>query len=141
MASPMPSLRHEAAAFRPLSSICAATLSAFSSADSRLSMANTALSADAAHAVCRWLTLESTLRMKWTMHRWYLASGSIALTVETSPAHRSPTTSRTPLRPRSIMLLTNCPGWPCPPSCPQRPRRPHGGRCRPRRWRPARSRS
>ena len=28
--------------------------------------------------------------------------------METSPAHRSPTTSRTPLRLRSIMLLTNC---------------------------------
>ena len=32
-------------------------------------MANMALSADAAHAMCLWLTLESTLRMKWTMHR------------------------------------------------------------------------
>ena len=71
-------------------------------------MANTALSAPAAHAACLRLTLESTLRMKWTVHRWYLASGSIEFTVATSPAHRSPTTSRTPLRPRSIRLLTNC---------------------------------
>ena len=68
-ASPTPSLRHEAAAFNPVDSICAATHSAFSNADSRDSMANMALSADAAHAMCLWLTLESTLRMKWTMHR------------------------------------------------------------------------
>ena len=36
----------------------------------RLSMANTAFKADAAHAACLWLTLDRTLRMKWTMHRW-----------------------------------------------------------------------
>ena len=53
-------------------------------------MANTALSAPAAHAACLRLTLESTLRMKWTVHRWYLASGSIEFTVATSPAHRRP---------------------------------------------------
>ncbi len=40
-----------------------------------------------------------TLRMKCTMHRWYLASGSIEFTVETSPAHRAPLIgSLTPLR-------------------------------------------
>ena len=32
----------------------------------------------------------------------------LELTVETSPAHRSPTTSLTPLNPRSIMLRKNC---------------------------------
>ena len=71
-------------------------------------MANIAFRAADAH--CLWVggVLESTLRMKCTMHRWYLAFGSMELTVETSPAHRSPTTSRTPLRPRSIMPLTNC---------------------------------
>ena len=52
--------------------------------------------------------MESTLRTKCTMHRWYLAFGSMELTAGTRPAHRSPTTSRTPLRPRSIRLLTNC---------------------------------
>ena len=40
--------------------------------------------------------------MKCTMHRWYFALGSIEPTVATSPAHRSPTTSLTPFRPRSI---------------------------------------
>lgn len=45
--------------------------------------------------------------MKRTMHRWHLAFGGIELTVETSPAHRSPTTSPTPLNPRSIMLRKN----------------------------------
>ena len=75
----MPSRRHEAAAFNPLASICAATCPAFSSAASRDSMANTALSAPAAHVICLWLTLESTLRMKCTMHRWYLASGSMVV--------------------------------------------------------------
>ena len=45
--------------------------------------------------------------MKCTMHRWHLASGSIELTVDTSPAHRSPATSRTPFRPRSIMSRKN----------------------------------
>ena len=61
----------------------------------------------AADAHSLWVggTLESTLRMKCTMHRWYLASGSISLTVETSPAHRSPTTSLTPLSP-SLPALT-----------------------------------
>ena len=68
-------------------------------------MADTAFNAPDAHIMCRLLTLERTLRMKWTMHRWYLASGSIALTVATSPAHRSPTTSLTPLSPRSLRLL------------------------------------
>ena len=42
------------------------------------------------------------------MHRWYPARGSMERTVETRPAQRSPTTSLTPLRPRSIMPLTNC---------------------------------
>ena len=41
------------------------------------------------------------------MHRWRLAFGGIELTVETSPAHRSPTTGPTPLNPRSIMLRKN----------------------------------
>ena len=45
--------------------------------------------------------------MKCTMHRWYLAFGSIESTVEASPAHRSPATSLTPLNPRSIMLRKN----------------------------------
>lgn len=71
-------------------------------------MENTAFRAADAHS--RWLggVLESTLRMKCAMHRWYLALGSIEFTVATSPAHRSPTTRRTLLRPRSIMPLTNC---------------------------------
>ena len=71
-------------------------------------MAKTALSAADAHS--RWVggTLESTLRMKWTTHRWYLACGSISPTVATSPAHLSPTTSLTPFRPRSIMDRMNC---------------------------------
>ena len=46
--------------------------------------------------------------MKRTMHRWYFAFGSIELTVATRPAHRSPTISRTPLSPRSIIPLKNC---------------------------------
>ena len=37
------------------------------------------------------------------MHRWYPARGSMERTVETRPAQRSPTTSLTPLRPRSII--------------------------------------
>lgn len=46
--------------------------------------------------------------MKCTMHRWHFAFGSMELTVDTSPAQRSPTTNPTPLKPRSIMLRTNC---------------------------------
>ena len=120
--SPIPSLRQEAAAFSLLDSISRATSSALARADARDSMAKTASGAADAHS--RWVggTLESTLRMKWTMHRWYLACGSISPTVATSPAHLSPTTSLTPFRPRSIMDRMNRPGWPCPPSCP-RPRR------------------
>ena len=55
----------------------------------------------------RWLggVLESTSRKKCTMHRRHPAFGGIESTVETSPAHRSPTTSRTPLGPHSIRLL------------------------------------
>lgn len=60
------------------------------------------------HLACAWLVLLMTLRMKCTMHRWYPARGSMERTVETRPAQRSPTTSLTPLRPRSIMPLTNC---------------------------------
>ena len=45
--------------------------------------------------------------MKCTMHRWYFALGSIEPTVATSPAHRSPTTSLTPFRPRSITADSN----------------------------------
>ena len=70
-------------------------------------MANMAFRAADAHS--RWLggVFESTLRMKRAMHRWHLAFGSIESTVETSPAHRSPTTSRTPSRPRSITADAN----------------------------------
>ena len=51
----------------------------------------------------------------------FVASGSIEFTVATSPAHRSPTTSRTPLRPRSIRLPVR---WPrCRAMCCKR-RRP-----------------
>jgi hypothetical protein len=32
--------------------------------------------------------------MKWTVHRWYLASGSIEFTVATSPAHFCETLER-----------------------------------------------
>lgn len=61
-------------------------------------MANTAFRAADAHS--RWVggTLESTLRKKCTMHRRHPAFGGIESTVATSPAHRSPTTSRTPPR-------------------------------------------
>lgn len=44
----------------------------------------------AAHAVYLRLTRLSTLHMKWTMHRWYRASGSITLTVAIRPVYRSP---------------------------------------------------
>ena len=71
-----------------------------------------------------------TLRMKCTMHRWYLASGSIEFTVETSPAHRSPTTSPAPFRPHSIMPRTNCSQLANPPSCPLPRRSPRGARRR-----------
>jgi hypothetical protein len=47
--------------------------------------------------------------MKCTMYRWYLSFGSMELTVETSPALWSPTTSRTSLSPRSIMPRKNRP--------------------------------
>ena len=89
----MPSRRQPAAALSFLDSISAATVPALARADSRDSMANIAFRA--ADAQSRWLggTFESTLRMKCTMHRWYFARGSIEFTVETSPAHRSPTTS------------------------------------------------
>ena len=56
-------------------------------------MANTAFRAADAHSLWIGGTLESTLRMKCTMQRWYFALGSIEPTVATSPAHRSPTTS------------------------------------------------
>ena len=87
--------------------------------DSRDSMANIAFRA--ADAQSRWLggTFESTLRMKCTMHRWYFARGSIEFTVETSPAHRSPTTRRTPFKPRSIMLRMNCSQLAASSSCPR----------------------
>lgn len=105
--SPIPSLRQEAAAFSLLDSISRATSSALARADARDSMAKIASGAADAHS--RWVggTLESTLRMKWTMHRWYPACGSISPTVATSPAHLSPTTSLTPFRPRSIMDRMN----------------------------------
>ena len=101
------SRRQFAVAFSLLASISAVTVSALFNADSRDSMANTAFRAADAHS--RWLggTLESTLRKKCTMHRWHLAFGSIESTVATSPAHRSPTTSRTPFRPRSITADAN----------------------------------
>lgn len=104
----MSSRRQSAAAFSLLAFISDVTVSALSNADSRDSLANTAFRAADAHS--RWLggTLESTLRKKCTMHRWSLAFGSIESTVETSPAHRSPATSRTPFRPRSIMPRKNC---------------------------------
>lgn len=104
----MPSRRQPAAALSFLDSISAATVPALARADSRDSMANIAFRA--ADAQSRWLggTFESTLRMKCTMHRWYFARGNIEFTVETSPAHRSPTTRRTPFKPRSIMLRMNC---------------------------------
>lgn len=102
---PIPSRRQLAAAFSLLASISAATVPALSNADSRDSMANTALRAADAHS--RWAggVLESTSRKKCTMHRRHPAFGGIESTVATSPAHRSPTTSRTPLGPRSIRLL------------------------------------
>ena len=46
--------------------------------------------------------------LKCTMHRWHFAWGSIVLTVAARPAHWSPTTNPTSLRPRSIILRKNC---------------------------------
>lgn len=78
----MSSRRQSAAAFSLLASISDVTVSALSNVDSRDSMANTAFRAADAHS--RWPggTLESTLRMKCTMRRWYPALGSVELTVE-----------------------------------------------------------
>ena len=71
-------------------------------------MANTAFRAADAHSLWAGGALESTLRMKCTMHRWYLVFGSIEPTVATSPSHRSPTTSLMPFSPRSIMERKHC---------------------------------
>ena len=43
-----------------------------------------------------WRRLREHVAHEGTMHRWYPASGSMELTVATSPALRSPTTSLTP---------------------------------------------
>ena len=50
---------------------------------------------------------EAVAHETWIMHFWQRASGSIALIVATNPAHRSPTTRRTLLRPRSTGLRMN----------------------------------
>lgn len=90
VASPMSSLRQLVAAFSLLNSIFVAACSALARADSRDSMVNTAFRAADAQSLRLGGTLESTLRMKCTMHRWHFALDSMESTVDTSPAHRSP---------------------------------------------------
>lgn len=88
-----PPRRQSAAAFSLPPSISAATCSALARAVSRDSMANTAL--NAAEAQSLWLggVFESTLRMKCTMHRRHLASGSMGVDGGDGPrrtGHRPP---------------------------------------------------
>lgn len=84
----MPSRRQAAGAFRPSRRPHPSVLLNVTSRDS---MASTAFNVDDAHAMCLWLSLAG---MKWTMHSWHLASGSIAFTVETS--HGAPVTDHEP---------------------------------------------